>query len=265
MDDIHENDLVALLVDQPEAGLHRGDVGTVIQVLQSTPDHAGGFIVEFVDEIGSVQAQVDITDLTQIVKLRRKMNGETLQEWARRSPFFVLVFTDIVDSTSLANESGDEKWIALLQKHFAQARRLMAKYEHYEIKIIGDSFMVVFRSVLDAFDFALALHENTGDEQIRIRAGIHVGSPRIIGNDIFGNMVNYTKRVESAKDNKGGIRLSDGAMKPIADEKAQRHARWKFTDKQVPFKGYKNAQTIWVVSDHYAVFKPPRGFVLGEP
>ncbi len=35
MDNIHENDLVALLVDQPEAGLHRGDVGTVIQVFQS--------------------------------------------------------------------------------------------------------------------------------------------------------------------------------------------------------------------------------------
>ena len=41
MDDIHENDLVALLVDQPEADLHRGDVGTVIQVFGSTPDHSG--------------------------------------------------------------------------------------------------------------------------------------------------------------------------------------------------------------------------------
>jgi uncharacterized protein DUF4926 len=70
MDNIQENDVVALLVDQPEAGLHRGDVGTVIQVFESTPDHPGGFIVEFVDEFGKVQAQTDITDLTQIVRLR---------------------------------------------------------------------------------------------------------------------------------------------------------------------------------------------------
>jgi len=70
MEDIHENDVVALLVDQPEAGLHRGDVGTVIQVFGSAADHPGGFIVEFVDEFGKVQAQTDITDLTQIVKLR---------------------------------------------------------------------------------------------------------------------------------------------------------------------------------------------------
>ena len=70
MDNIHENDVVALLVDQPEAGLHRGDVGTVIQVFNSTPDHPSGFIVEFVDEFGNVQGQTDITDVNQIVKLR---------------------------------------------------------------------------------------------------------------------------------------------------------------------------------------------------
>lgn len=55
MDDIRENDLVALLVDQPEAGLNRGDVGTVIQVFESTDDHPAGFIIEFVDETGKVR------------------------------------------------------------------------------------------------------------------------------------------------------------------------------------------------------------------
>lgn len=76
MDDIHENDLVALLVDQPEAGLHRGDVGTVIQVFQSTADHPAGFTIEFVDETGKVRAETDITDRTQIVKLRLKLDLE---------------------------------------------------------------------------------------------------------------------------------------------------------------------------------------------
>lgn len=70
MDNIHENDVVALLVDQPDSGLHRGDVGTVIQVFESTFHHPAGFIVEFVDESGNVQGQTDITDVNQIVKLR---------------------------------------------------------------------------------------------------------------------------------------------------------------------------------------------------
>jgi hypothetical protein len=70
MEKIRENDVVALLVDQPDSGLQRGDLGTVIQVFESTADHPAGLIVEFVDEFGKVQAQTDITDLSQIVKLR---------------------------------------------------------------------------------------------------------------------------------------------------------------------------------------------------
>ena len=80
MDDIHENDLVALLADQPEADLHRGYVGTVIQVFPWTEDHPAGLIVEFVDETGKVKVEHDIIDRTQIVKLRltlplRPLNG----------------------------------------------------------------------------------------------------------------------------------------------------------------------------------------------
>ena len=67
---IHENNVVALLIDRPEAGLHRGDIGTVIQLFESTHEHPAGLIVEFVDETGNVQAQTDITDATQIVRLR---------------------------------------------------------------------------------------------------------------------------------------------------------------------------------------------------
>jgi|GEM_PF-1123716 len=70
MDDIHENDVVALLIDQPDAGLRRGDIGTVIHVFAATADHPHGFVVEFIDESGNIQAQADIVDPSLIVKLR---------------------------------------------------------------------------------------------------------------------------------------------------------------------------------------------------
>ena len=110
-----------------------------------------------------------------------------------------LVFTDIVDSTALGNQLGDERWIEVLLPHFAQARDLMNNYDCYEIKIIGDSFMVAFRTAVDALDFALAFHNDTGDQRVRIRAGIHVGPVRIIEDDMYGMMVNYTKRVKGGK------------------------------------------------------------------
>ncbi len=177
------------------------------------------------------------------------MKGQTLQAWAGASRIFTLLFTDIVESTNLANELGDEKWISLLQKHFAQARRLMSGYDHHEIKIIGDSFMVIFRTVLDALDFGVALYADTGDPRIRIRVGIHVGSARIIEDDIYGNMVDYTKRVEST-DNPGdigGIRLSDMAKIQVSDEKAQRHAWLQFQPLTLRFKGFPQPQTVWAV------------------
>ena len=70
MDDIKEKDVVALLVDQPERGLRRGDIGTVIHVFNANDDHPHGFVIEFVDESGTVQVQTDIVDPSMIVKLR---------------------------------------------------------------------------------------------------------------------------------------------------------------------------------------------------
>jgi class 3 adenylate cyclase len=174
------------------------------------------------------------------------MKGQTLQEWAGASRIFALVFTDIVDSSRLANKMGDERWINLLQKHFAQARRLMSGYDHHEIKIIGDSFMVVFRTALDALDFALALEGDTGDARISVRAGIHVGSARIIEDDMLGTMVNYTKRVEGTRS-PGGITVSEVAKGEITNEKARRHASLFFKPLKVPLKGFEELETVWLV------------------
>ena len=72
MQEIKENDLVALLVDLQEKSLRRGDVGTVIEVFRQTEHHPGGYVVEFVTEAGEVYAHADITDESQLVQLRFK-------------------------------------------------------------------------------------------------------------------------------------------------------------------------------------------------
>lgn len=70
MQEIKENDVVALLVDLPEQGLSRGDVGTVIQVFAGNEHHPGGYLVEFVTESGGVYAQADIADESHLMPLR---------------------------------------------------------------------------------------------------------------------------------------------------------------------------------------------------
>lgn len=70
MNQIKLHDVVALLIDLPDEGLQRGDVGTVVEVFQPTAHHPGGYIVEFVAESGEVYALADITDAAQLVQLR---------------------------------------------------------------------------------------------------------------------------------------------------------------------------------------------------
>jgi len=67
---LKENDIVALLDDLPQHDLHRGDVGTVIEVFAQSARRPAGYIVEFVNESGGVYAQADITDISQIMPLR---------------------------------------------------------------------------------------------------------------------------------------------------------------------------------------------------
>ncbi len=70
MEEIRLHDVLALLVDHPEQGLRRGEVGTVVDVLTQNEHHPAGYIVEFVnEETGEVYAQADITDATQVVRL----------------------------------------------------------------------------------------------------------------------------------------------------------------------------------------------------
>jgi len=122
-----------------------------------------------------------------------------LREWVgRERSIIALVFTDIIDSTVIGKRLGDPAWIEALIKHFERARHYIAQYGGHEVKLVGDSCMVAFPTADKALLFALAFLEDTGDPLITIRAGIHVGTVRVLENDIYGLMVNYTSRAQHA-------------------------------------------------------------------
>ena len=61
--------VVALLVDRPEHGLRRGDVGTIIDVFAANEHHPAGYLLEFVAQDGSTITDLEVTDASQIVEL----------------------------------------------------------------------------------------------------------------------------------------------------------------------------------------------------
>jgi adenylate cyclase len=159
-----------------------------------------------------------------------------------------IIFTDIVGSTAIARSLGNEAMKEIRRGHFKQTRILIHKFGGNEIKTIGDSFMVAFRTAVAAFDFALALHGETGDDLVSIRAGIHVGPVDIEDEDAFGSMVDYAARVGGMA--KGPeIWVSDVAKEHIDQEKARRHQPLLWTcHPDCELKGVVDPQILWSVT-----------------
>jgi len=75
-----------------------------------------------------------------------------------RTGLVTLIFTDIVGSTQFKQEFGDRQVVALIQKHHAVVRELLAGFVGArEISTAGDSFFLVFAKPSDAVKFALLL------------------------------------------------------------------------------------------------------------
>ena len=69
MVEIQSLDVVALLEDVPEEGLHRGEVGTVVEVFPAKDDRPRALLVEFSDRSGRAYAFADLRP-DQLIRLQ---------------------------------------------------------------------------------------------------------------------------------------------------------------------------------------------------
>lgn len=132
-------------------------------------------------------------------------------EWAGLRPFFAgfpagirdrvlatLLFTDLVDSTSIASEVGDVKWRELLSRHFEDARDELERFGGREIDTTGDGMFATFDGPARALHCAAAILRRAHGGGLRVRAGVHVGEVELVGNDVRGVAVHQTARIMSA-------------------------------------------------------------------
>ncbi len=81
---------------------------------------------------------------------------------------------------------------------------LIKAYKGRLIKSIGDAYLVTFHSPTDAMICSMALQDAmhgynlnvVEEEKIHIRVAAHLGEVRVAKNDIFGEPVNVTSRIE---------------------------------------------------------------------
>jgi class 3 adenylate cyclase len=174
---------------------------------------------------------------------------DNFHKWAGEAAVatVAIVFTDICDSTKLNGQLGDERWSQVREQHFTRAKRLIERERGYLIKTIGDSIMAAFHSASHALDFALTLEQDTGQEIVKIRAGIHVGPVEVKPGDAFGQQVNMAARVE-VKAKEGGVWVSAQVKEDIDSLRAERHENLKWIEHpNQDLKGFPRLWTLWSV------------------
>lgn len=147
--------------------------------------------------------------------VERMRRGETVI--ADRVAEATVLFSDLVDFTSLAAQVSPEETVALLGDVFSRFDALAARYGLEKIKTTGDGYMVAGGVPEERTDHAVAVTEmalamldavetagRTVGRPLRLRIGLNTGAliAGVLGThkfvyDVWGDTVNTAKRMES--------------------------------------------------------------------
>jgi pimeloyl-ACP methyl ester carboxylesterase len=111
-----------------------------------------------------------------------------------------VLFTDIVGSTDRARELGDQRWTALLERHHATVRGVLAQYRGREISTTGDGFFAAFDGPARGIRCAHAILEALEQIGIPARSGLHTGEVEVVGDNLAGIAVHIGARVAALAD-----------------------------------------------------------------
>lgn len=148
-----------------------------------------------------------------------------------------ILFTDLVDFSDWSLQAGDTVAVELLREVGAVIEPAVTAHGGVVVKRLGDGLMAAFdepggavAAALQAGDAVSALH--SGDYRPRMRAGIHMGRPRRLGDDYLGTDVNIAARVAEAAA--GGEVLISDSVRERLDGKGLKLKRRRFKAKGAP-------------------------------
>jgi class 3 adenylate cyclase len=159
------------------------------------------------------------------------------------------MFSDIEDSTVLTERLGDQAWQELLRKHNALIRDQLRAYGGYEVKTMGDGFMVAFQSAKKGLDCAIAIqrafadHNSANGEHVKVRIGLHAGETIKDGDDFYGKNVILASRV--AGKAVGGEILVSSLLRSLVESGVDASIFGEARD--VELKGLAGTHTVYAV------------------
>ena len=143
--------------------------------------------------------------------------GLTPHHWPMRdlpSGTATFLFTDIEGSTRLLHEHGAD-YVELLAEHRRVLRAVFARHDGVEVDTQGDAFFVAFGRATDAVDAAAAIQQTEGP--VRVRIGIHTGTPTVTTEGYVGIDVHRAARICAAAHG-GQVVLSEAAREALGHD-----------------------------------------------
>jgi predicted ATPase/class 3 adenylate cyclase len=108
------------------------------------------------------------------------------------------LFTDVEGSTKLLHELGAEDYAAALAEHRRAIREAVAEHGGVEVDTQGDAFFVAFPTAPAALNAAIEANAALADGPIRIRMGLHSGTPLVTEEGYVGPDVHRAARIAAA-------------------------------------------------------------------
>ena len=108
------------------------------------------------------------------------------------------LFTDVEGSTRLLRELGEEAYADALAEHRRVVREQIAAHGGVEVDTQGDAFFVAFPTAPAALEAAAATRSALGRGPIRVRIGVHTGTPVLTDEGYVGHDVHRAARIAAA-------------------------------------------------------------------
>lgn len=108
------------------------------------------------------------------------------------------LFTDIEGSTKLLHQLGVELYSAALADHRRLIREICARHGGIEVDTQGDAFFIAFGDATDALAAAAEAQRLLASGQVRVRMGLHSGTPHVAAEGYVGPEVHLGARIAAA-------------------------------------------------------------------
>ncbi|MGH2747396.1 MAG: ATP-binding protein, partial [Actinomycetota bacterium] len=118
-----------------------------------------------------------------------------------------LLFTDVEGSTKLLHDLGPDEYAAALAEHRRALREAFTRHGGVEVDSQGDAFFFAFPDTVGAVEAARDGQEALAPGPVRVRIGIHTGTPHVTDEGYIGPDVHKGARI-AASGHGGQVLLS---------------------------------------------------------